>query len=136
MEFTESYNEIIKLDEDIRKFEMKISPSGDLGKRYTQAKQDMSSLPVKRRKIQIVIEEASSEALAIVDSARRASRSMINILSGIINRDTKGKYDTIANMAKFTGSGPEFIEGIGDSMQKFQKVTQILDDIDAMEAGR
>jgi hypothetical protein len=135
-EFTESYNEIIKLEDDIRKFEMEISLSGDFGKRYSQMKQDMSSLPVKRRKIQIVIEEASSEALTIVDSARRASRSMINLLNGIINRDNQGKYDTIANMEKLAGKGPEFIEGLNDSMQKFQKVIQILDDIDAMEAGR
>jgi hypothetical protein len=39
-------------------------------------------------------------------------------------------------MSKFTGGGPKFIEGVGDSLQKFQKVIQILDDIDAMEAGR
>jgi hypothetical protein len=135
-EFTESYNEIIKLDEDIRKFEIKISPSGDFGKRYAQAKQDMSSLPVKRRKIQMVIEEASSEAITIVDSARRASRSMINILNGIINRDTKGKYDTVSNAAKLADTGPKFMEGVADSLRKFQQVIQILDDIDTMEAGR
>lgn len=135
-EFTESYNEIIKLEDDIRKFEMKISPSGDYGKRYAQARQDMSSLPVKRRKIQIVIEEASGEALGIVDSARRASRSMINILNGILNKDTKGKYDSLANMQQMAGKGAEFINEISEAVQKFQKVIQILDDIDAMEAGR
>ncbi|AEF82698.1 DUF5312 domain-containing protein [Leadbettera azotonutricia] len=135
-EFTESYNEIIKLEDDIRKFEMEISPSGDFGKRYSQMKQDMSSLPVRRRKIQIVIEEASSEAVTIVDSARRASRSMINILNGIVNKDSQGKYDAISNMDKLSGKGPEFAKGLSESLQKFQMVIQILDDIDAMEAGR
>jgi hypothetical protein len=53
-----------------------------------------------------------------------------------MNRDSQGKYDTISNMEKLSGKDPEFAAGIGDSAQKFQKVIQILDDIDAMEAGR
>jgi hypothetical protein len=135
-EFTESYNDLIKLEEDIKKFEQGISPSGDFGKRYIQARQDMSSLPVKRRKIQLVIEEASDEALKILERARTASRSMINILNGILEKDTKGKYDTLANMSKLSGKGTRFVAGIGETIQQFQKVLQLLDDIDAMEAGR
>jgi hypothetical protein len=135
-EFTESYNDLIKLEDDIKKFEQGISPSGDFGKRYIQARQDMSSLPVKRRKIQLVIEEASDEAQKILERTRTASRSMINILNGILERDTKGKYDTLANMSKLSGKGTRFVTGIGETIQQFQKVLQLLDDIEAMEAGR
>jgi hypothetical protein len=135
-EFTESYNDLIKLEDDIKKFEQSISPSGDFGKRYIQARQDMSSLPVKRRKIQIVIEEASDEALKILERTRAASRSMINILNGILEKDIKGKYDTLANMSKLSGKGTRFVTGIGETIQQFQKVLQLLDDIEAMEAGR
>jgi hypothetical protein len=135
-EFTESYNDLIKLEDEIKKFERNISPSGDFGKRYTQARQDMSSLPVKRRKIQIVIEEASDEAMKILERARVASRSMINILNGILDKDTKGKYDTLANLSKLTGKGTQFITGVTETIQQFQKVIQLLDDIDAMESGR
>jgi hypothetical protein len=134
-EFTESYNDLIKLEDDIRKFEQNISPMGDFGQRYTQAKQDMSSLPVKRRKIQIVIEEASDEASKILERTRAASRSMINILNGILEKNIKGKYDTLANMSKLSGKGTRFVTGISETIQQFQKVLQLLDDIDAMEAG-
>jgi hypothetical protein len=96
----------------------------------------MSSLPVKRRKIQLVIEEASDEALKILERTRTASKSMINILNGILEKDTKGKYDTLANMSKLSGKGVRFVTGIGETIQQFQKVLQLLDDIDAMEAGR
>jgi hypothetical protein len=135
-EFTESYNDLIKLEDDIKKFEHSISRSGDFGKRYAQARQDMSSLPVKRRKIQLVIEEASDEVQKILERARTASRSMINILSGILEKDTRGKYDTLANLSKLSGKGVNFVTGVGETIQQFQKVLQLLDDIDAMEAGR
>jgi hypothetical protein len=135
-EFTESYNDLIKLEDDIRKFEREISPEGDFGKRYILARQDMSSLPVKRRKIQMAVEEASRGARGIVDRARNACTVMINILNGILRKDPGGRYDTLGNLSRLTGKGPAFINGIAESIQKFQKALQLLDDIDAMESGR
>jgi hypothetical protein len=135
-EFTEAYNDLIKLEDEIKKFELNISPAGDYGKRYSLAKQDMSSLPVKRRKIQLVLQDASGEAKRIIDSARGAIRVMINILNGIMGKDPGGKYDTLGNMAQLAGKGTAFTGGITDSIQKFQKTLQLMDDIDIMESGR
>jgi hypothetical protein len=135
-EFTEAYNELIKLEDEIRKFELNIAPSGDYGKRYSQAKQDMSSLPIKRRKIQLVLQDASGEAKKIIGSARTAIRNMTNILYGILGKDPGGKYDVLGNMSQLAGRGPAFVNNISDSIQKFQKTLQLLDDIDVMESGR
>ena len=135
-EFAENYNNLIKLEDDIKKFEREISPAGEYGKRYTQARQDMSSLPVKRRKIQIVIEEAEEDAAKILEQARGASQSMVNILGGILGRDTRSKYDTLANLAKMAGKGSQFMTSLDETILKFQKVISLLDDIDAMENGR
>jgi hypothetical protein len=135
-EFTESYNELIKLEDEIKKFEMNISPSGDYGRRYAQARQDMSSLPVKRRKIQLVLQDASGEAKKIIERTRTAVRVMINVLNGILKKDIEGKYDTLGNIFQFSGRGPGFVNGVTESVQKFQKTLQLLDDIDAMESGR
>jgi len=136
VEFTESYNDLIKLEDDIRKFEQKISTSGDYGKRYIQARQEMSSLPVKRRKMQIVIEEAQDDAESILDHAREASRSMVNILSGILGRDTRTKYDTLSNLAKMAGKGNQFMTSLDETIQQFQQVLKLMDDIEAMETSR
>jgi hypothetical protein len=135
-EFTESYNELIKLEDEIKKFEMNISPAGDYGRRYSQARQDMSSLPVKRRKIQLVLQDASGEAKKIIDRTRSAVRVMINVLNGLLKKDIEGKYDGLGNMAQFSARGPAFVNGITESIQKFQKTLQLLNDIDAMESGR
>ncbi|MDR1059327.1 MAG: DUF5312 domain-containing protein [Treponema sp.] len=135
-EFAESYNDLIKLEDDIKQFEAGIAPSGDYGKRYSQARQDMSSLPVKRRKIQLVLEEASDAAESIISRAGAASLSMVNILGGIIEKDPRGKYDSLANLSKLSGKDGQFINGIAESVQKFKKVLQILEDIGIMETGR
>jgi hypothetical protein len=135
-EFTEAYNELIKLEDVIKKFEAEISPSGDYGKRYAHARSDMTSLPVKRRKIQMVLEDASGEAVRIIDQAKDAINSMINVLSGILKKDASAKYDTLSNMSSLAGKGSAFAAGVADSVQKFQKTLQLLKDIDMMEIGR
>jgi hypothetical protein len=69
-EFTESYNNLIKLEHLIKRYDRNISEEGDYGKRYSQAKNEMLALPVKRRKIQIVLEEASHEAERIIEQTK------------------------------------------------------------------
>jgi hypothetical protein len=135
-EFTECYNDLIKLEDDILHFEMDISPSGDMGKRYALARQDMASLPVKRRKIQIVIEDAARDAARIAERARNACKTMIGIINGILKKDTGGKYDTLANFSQLAGKGNAFTVALIESADKFKKTLQLLDDIDIMESGR
>jgi hypothetical protein len=61
---------------------------------------------------------------------------MINVLNGILKKDTEGPYNGLGNISRFLDHGPAFGDGITEAIQKFQKTLQILDDIDAMESGR
>jgi len=137
-EFAEGYNNLIELEDKIKKFEQDISRSGEYGKRYTQARLDMSSLPIplKRRKIQTVIDEAEEEARSIVEQTKTASYTMINILNGILGKDSRGKYFPLTNLSKVVGKEAQFIVGINDTIQKLQLVIKFLDDIEIMENGR
>ena len=135
-EFAESYNNLIKLEDDIKRFEYAISPSGDFGKRYAQARHDMSALQVKRRKIQIVLEEVQEDAEKIVHQVRSACRRIVNILGGVRGRDFKIKYEVITNFSSLTAKNSQFAEGIDESILQLRKVTELLDDIEAMEDGR
>ncbi|MDL2229349.1 DUF5312 domain-containing protein [Treponema sp. OttesenSCG-928-L16] len=136
LEFTEAYNDLIKLEDEIKKIEAAISSEGEYGKRYDQARSEISSLPVKRRKIQIIIDEASEDAQKIIAQARAAVKTMINILNGIIKREAGDKYDTLSNLASLSGKGNAFAEGILESVQQFEKALKLLDDIEVMESGR
>ena len=136
IEYAEAYNNLIKLEDDIKKFEGDISPDGDYGQRYSQARQEMSSLPVKRRKLQIILEEAQEDAELIIDRARDASKAMVGLLTGMLGKDYRGKYETLTNLQKFSARDNHFLVGMGEAIQQFKTVLKLLDDIEAMETGR
>ncbi|MDR2313780.1 MAG: DUF5312 domain-containing protein [Spirochaetaceae bacterium] len=135
-EFTESYNTLIKLEDVILHYDRDISPAGEYGRRYAQAKNDMSSLPIKRRKIQIVVEEAAEDAEKIIKEAREAMGRMINVLGGILKKSPDEKYDSLANLQALSGRGTVFVDGVSKSISQFRKALQLMDEIDAMEAGK
>jgi hypothetical protein len=136
MEFTEGYNNLIKLEDEIKKIELDIATSGDFYKRYAQARLDMSSLPVKRRKIQIILEEVEEQVDIILEQTREAAQIMVDVLNGILGKDSKGKYFPLTNLPKVVKKDSHFIPGINDVIQKFQFVLKVLDDIGNMESLR
>ena len=136
IEYDEAYGNLIKLEDLIKKLEREISVTGDYGKRYAQLRQDMSSLPVKRRKVQLLTDEISEEANVIIGNAREASRSMVNLLGGILEIEARGKYFTLTNLNKIAGKDTGFVTGISKAISVFQTVLKIMTDIEAMENAK
>jgi hypothetical protein len=135
-EFSESYDELFKADSLVRRFESDISSAGDLGKQYAVAKMDMSSLSVKRHKIQLVEDEAADEAKKIIDRIRDAIRVMTKVLGGILAASPDGKYDTLVNLADMSGKTGAFVAGVNDAVKTLTKTLALMDKINLMEAGR
>ncbi|MCL2479179.1 MAG: DUF5312 domain-containing protein [Treponema sp.] len=133
IEFDESYNGLARLDEMITKLDHKIAPYGEYGKSYGQAKQDYSSMAARRRKLQLIEDEAAEDAQNILTSVRSSVRSMISVLNGILGRDTKGQFLPLANLSILSDKGGEFINNINRIIQKLQKIIEILEDIDTLE---
>jgi hypothetical protein len=134
-EFTECYNNLIKLEDLINHFDTNISPEGDYGKRYAQAKADMSSLPIKRRKVQIVQGEAAADAAKIITQTRESMKGMTKILGGITGKTKDDNYDTLSNLSHM-GKGATFLQSIVECIEQFNKSLKLLDEIDAMEMER
>jgi hypothetical protein len=135
-EFNDAYNEIFKIDETLRRFEGDISSAGDLGKRYAAAKVDMSSLTVKRHKIQLVEDEASDEAGKIIGRIRDAMELMVKVLRGILTKAPDGKFDTLTNLADMSGKTDAFANGVTNTIKTLTKAMAFMDKISTMEAGR
>ena len=136
IEYTEIYNGIFQAEERIRKLENDISPIGTYGQRIAQAKQDMTSLQVKRRKTQLISDEASKEALTILEETRRGCRNMIDVLNSIANKETKGTNYSLANLPELLEKDGNLVDNLKAGIKKFKKAIEILDDIEALEAGR
>jgi hypothetical protein len=86
--------------------------------------------------MQVVLGEAEEDVTKILEQARSAAQTMINILGGILGKDPKGKYFPLTNLSKVVGKNTLFIPGMSDVIQKFQFVIKVLEDIDDMESGR
>jgi hypothetical protein len=135
VEFAESYNTIIKLDDDIRKLEFDLSPEGDIGKKYAAARDEMTSLPVKRRKVQLILEDVSLRAKGLIDAVRKALKSLASLLEGINGTDTSGKYEKLTNLEKVAGrgsSGSQFLSGVGNTSLKLKDAVKIMESIDGI----
>jgi hypothetical protein len=142
--FTENYNNLIKLESDIKRLDSQLGFAGDYGKRYTLATEE-ASLQVRRRKTQIVLEDASNDAQGIIDQTRTSIGNMITILKAIMATDGDGNYTVLVNMAHFLGKdetadlsvptakSTAFINNMHEVIQKLQIVLKILEDIAVLE---
>ncbi|MDR2143238.1 MAG: DUF5312 domain-containing protein [Treponema sp.] len=134
-EFAEYYNTIIKLEYLIRHFDQTLSKNGDIGQRYSQAKTEMTSLPIKRRKVQIILQEASGAAGKIIEQTKDAIKGMILILGGIIRKSVDEKYDSLSNIAVF-GRPAVFLGNLQSCIDQFQKAIRLMDDINNIENAK
>jgi hypothetical protein len=134
--FTESYKGFLTLEERIKRYEEDISEEGSLGRRYAAAKMEMSSLSVRRRKIQIVMEEASDGARQIISQSQNHMKIMVNILNGILSKPPDEKYKALSNLTEQAGKGDAFTKGLADAIRKLTGALELIDAIDAMEMGK
>ncbi|MDR1127794.1 MAG: DUF5312 domain-containing protein [Treponema sp.] len=135
LEYTENYNEIIKLDDVIKRFDENLSPRGEWGKRYAQAKKEISALTAKRRKIQIIQEEINEQAGSIIEGSGIAMNGMAKVLNGITDKEADSNYGTLSNLAQLNGKGTEFTDGLKNAALKLKESAEILKTIVRLETG-
>jgi truncated hemoglobin YjbI len=133
-EFSKLYESLQNQEAEIAALEETISAEGDLGRRYAHIQGDMSSLPAKRRKTQIILDEAAEGAARIAAAARTAFKAMADLLKGITGEESGGKYGPLSNLDKLGGKGIPLTDLLG-AVDQFQRALKILDEIDLMEAG-
>ncbi len=128
-EFTEAYNELLKLGDTIRSFDNKLSPTGDLGKLYDLARQEITALSIKRRKIQTLENEASDEAAGIIDRAGKALKSLVAVLGGIIKGEAGGRYDSLVNLGSLAGRNGAYLAALKQVQEKLERALHLLTEI-------
>jgi hypothetical protein len=132
-EFAGAYNDLAGLGADIEALDGKIGNEGIYGERYAQARQEMSALPVKRRKIQLVLEDASGEGRAITERARGAIGSITGLIGGILKQEPGGRYDSLSNISQLEKKIPDLQEALRKAGELFKESLRILDDAVMLE---
>ena len=136
VEFIESYNSLAKLKDGISKLDYEMSHEGEYGNRYAQARKEMTSPASKRRKMEIVMEDADGDAETILLEFRNTAQSLMNVLSGVLGKESGNKYFPLLNLSVFEEKDKQFLPGLNETLSIFHKALGLLDDIDVMESRR
>ena len=126
-EFTEAYNVLIKLDDTIKSYTKRLEKNGDLGKRWEQISTDVNSIAARHRKTAVLLEDVNEAVDTIVADARKAVKSMESIIDGILYPAPEKAYDTLTNLAKISGKGTTFSDGMKEGLEKLRLISILLE---------
>ncbi|MCL2008851.1 MAG: DUF5312 domain-containing protein [Treponema sp.] len=132
VEYSWSYNYILRLEEEINKFEQGISPTGIYGERYAQTYNERSTSIVRKRRLQLVLDKVQRDANNILDQAKKSCQNLIDILSGIVGENAAEKRVFLLNFVKLSGADEEFISAIEDTVGQLKTTIRLLDEIEKM----
>ncbi|MDR0540411.1 MAG: DUF5312 domain-containing protein [Spirochaetaceae bacterium] len=129
--FTEAYNELLKVYDLINAIEKKLR--GEWDKQWRQINADIQSVAIKHRKMSLFMEEINLSVDQIIQTSKNSLVVLQNVIGGIIQPDTGGKYDTLSNMAKISGKGTEFAEGLHLTLRNLKTAVRLVNNIEQLD---
>jgi hypothetical protein len=132
-DFLSVYNWLDNLEGAVDTFEHRISPIGDFGIRYAAAQKGMGSLAFKRRRAQGVITEVNEEALRIIEQGKTALVGLVDLLNGIMKKETANTYGGLINFYKLADRGGVFMKHLSAAAQNARTALKMLEEIEHLE---
>jgi hypothetical protein len=130
LDFTESYNELIKMEDAINSLLEKTKPGGDYGTRYTQLITDVVSPVIRHRKMQVLVDDVKTESVGIALKAKAALELMNAVIRGIMFPVEGGKYASLTNIATMLGkANREFMIALKDTSDKLMLSVDLVGNI-------
>jgi len=130
LDFTDAYNEILQIGDGLKRLDARLSPDAELGAAYGQARTELSSVQIKRRKIDSAIKAADTEAEALLTRSADAMRRMNEILKAILSREARGRYDSLSNLGRIEGkANKEFQKSLESAKDKLEKANFLLSEL-------
>ncbi|GMO49158.1 MAG: hypothetical protein Ta2G_05820 [Termitinemataceae bacterium] len=129
IEFTESYNVLIRLDDSIKSFTDKLSANGEFGKRWEQLNGEVQSVTVRRRKSTSLFEEIEYIERNIIEETYKQLIIMEKILSGIVGTKEDSSYGILTNIPEISGKGTTFADGLNAGLVKLKKMVILVNEI-------
>ena len=130
LDFTDAYNEILQIGDALKRIDSRLSIDGELGAAYTQARTELSSSQIKKRKVESAVKAAETEAEAILSRSNAAIGRMAEILKAIMSREARGRYDSLSNLAHIEGkANKDFQKGLEATMFKLEKANYLITEL-------
>lgn len=103
-DFTDSYNTLFQLEGRVHFIEDSLSEENSLGKRIIAVDKELLTKPLKKTKIENVVEVMERENEQILRSCISGLTEMYNVVNGILYGEVGGRYDTLSNLSYLGGS--------------------------------
>ncbi len=127
LEFTDAYNELLQIGDGLKRLDSRLGPEGELGSAYAQAKTELSSMQIKKRKVESAIRAVETEAESLLAKANDAINRMQEILKAILSREVRGRYDSLSNLGQIEGkANKDFQKGLEATRFKLEKARYLL----------
>lgn len=138
LEFTDAYNTILQTGDALRALDYRLGPEGELGANYVQAKKELVSIQIRKRKVDSAVHAAENEAESIITRASEAMGRMQMILKGILAGEARSRYDSLSNLSRIQGkSNKDFLRTLGNCKDKLEKAVYLIEELSraALTAG-
>ena len=138
LEFTDAYNTILQTGDALRALDYRLSSEGELGANYLQAKKELVSIQIRKRKVDSAIHAAENEAETIITRTSEALGRMQMILKGILAGEARSRYDSLSNLSRIEGkSNKDFLRALGVCKDKLEKAVYLIEELSraALTAG-
>jgi hypothetical protein len=134
VEFTDSYNEILKLPDAIRAYDRKLAPSGEFGTPYVEALKDAASPQSRKRRMQEAIRAAEAEADGIIRRSLEALKILENIIAGVLHGEVGGRYDSVSDLGFLDGKNNKaYLKSLEFARTQCSRAALLLDELTVLD---
>jgi len=135
LSITTAYNDFMLMAGHIQALDGKLAPTGEYGKRYGQTRDEPESLQVKRRKMQIIQSDASSEAWGIIERSYGGMKRIGAMFESISGGGMNIEFGGLSNFDRLAGRKPAaFLRDIKEAIRSLKQAVKVLNDI--IETGK
>lgn len=132
-DFTDAYNTLFQLEAKIAYLEQILAPEGGTGKRIAEADKEILSKPLKKKKIETIMEQIERENSQTVHSCVSSLSNLYDVFNGILYGEVGGRYDTLSNLSYLGGSDNKgfkkrldtFIANLGNVKEHLNELTAL-----------
>jgi len=134
IEYTDAYNALSRLPDILSTFDARLSTEGDLGSAWSHARLELCSLPVKKRRMQMIERGVDEEAERIVRDAAGALWRLVSILHGVLKGEAGGRYDSLSNLSSLDGrANKEYLRILERTKERCDRALTLLSEISGLD---
>lgn len=97
-EFTDAYNDILRLVEKVKTLDIELSEKGERGRHINAAAGELIPRPHRARKISTILQAVDKDVEEIIESILENLSLLEKVVRGIVYGEKGGRYDTLSNI--------------------------------------